>query len=762
MRNSAWLNALALLCVVALALLYANHVPPVVPASAPPTEFSAERAIEHVRAIAQRPHPTGSVDHARVLQYITTQLGALGILTSVQAAIGIGTKYPVAGEVRNIVARLHGSEPGPAVLLMAHYDGVPAAPAAGDDASGSAVLLETLRALKAGGTLRHDVIALFTDSEEVGLLGAAAFAREHPWAKDVGVILNFEARGTKGPSLMFETGAGNADVVSVLRRIGGARATSLSTAVYRALPNDTDLSEMMLLGKPAMNFAFIGGVERYHTAEDDIEHLSVGSVQDHGDQAVALAREFANGPLPRPVTSDAVFFDFPGLGIIAYPEWLAIVIAVLTLVLVLLAGVQLRRMGVTVGKDAALGATAFVFSLLVACGAAFGLATLLASLHAGFEQGGAPQWRGIYAAAAVLLTAAVVSATYALARRVASAAGIALGAMAIVCVVALGAALAAPGVSFLLTWPAFFAASASLAALVMRSSVIGFVKSSVAVTVTLFLMVPTIYLMVCVALGLDGIGASALAILTTISLWVLAPQLEAMTSRSRWMPAGLAAIGATVLVAIGLATVRTDADRPAGAALVYAVDADSQTAWFAGSGTTPAVRAWVERVAGGLPRQGNASAPVWLRRMYPASRIAQLPLADIASPTAEVFGDTSAAGMRTMTIRVRGGAGARSVVLMVEEGNADSLYVAGRVVSRARYRSQGARTTLEFISPPDTGFVIRLSLSSQGPVALGLMSRHARAGTPPGVAMPMRPSGVLPIQLGDASYVYRRVQIGSN
>ena len=145
------------------------------------------------------------------------------------------------------------------------------------------MLLETLRALRAGPQLTHDVIALITDGEEAGLLGAAAFVREHPWARDVEFTMNVEARGTKGPSLMFETGAGNLDAVRTLRRVGGGRATSLSTFVYRLLPNDTDLSETARLDKPAMNFAFIGGVNRYHTAQDDTAHLDPRSVQDHGD-----------------------------------------------------------------------------------------------------------------------------------------------------------------------------------------------------------------------------------------------------------------------------------------------------------------------------------------------------------------------------------------------------------------------------------------------------------------------------------------------
>jgi Zn-dependent M28 family amino/carboxypeptidase len=240
------------------------------------------------------------------------QLRALGLEPQLQDATGVGTRYAVAGKVQNILARMPGKTPGgQAVVLMSHYDGVPGGPAAGDDGAGTAAVLETLRALKAGQPLVHDVIALITDGEEAGLLGAAAFVREHPWAKDVGVTLNFEARGTTGRSYMFETGRGNLDVARMLRTAGDVSATSLSVTVYRTLPNDTDLSEMAVLGKPALNFAFADGVERYHTAHDDVDTLNLGSLQHHGSQMLTLASKFADGPLPPPVTGDSVIFELP-------------------------------------------------------------------------------------------------------------------------------------------------------------------------------------------------------------------------------------------------------------------------------------------------------------------------------------------------------------------------------------------------------------------------------------------------------------------
>src|SRR5207247_9627789 len=125
-------------------------------------------------------------------------------------------------------------------------------------------LPETRRALRARKRpLAHDIIALFTDGEEAGLLGAAAFVREHPWANDVAVVLNFEARGTSGRSFMFETGPGNLDAARALRSAGNATAGSVYATIYRALPNDTDLSELAVLDLPARNSPCADGWARH-------------------------------------------------------------------------------------------------------------------------------------------------------------------------------------------------------------------------------------------------------------------------------------------------------------------------------------------------------------------------------------------------------------------------------------------------------------------------------------------------------------------
>ena len=575
--SSIW-TLLGIALLTGALLLRSRATPAPVPASAPATEFSSARALAHVRAIAQRPHPTGSADNARVRDYVLAQLRALGLAPQVQEATAVGTRSPTAAHVRNVLARLPGRVPGgKALLITTHYDGVGASPAASDDGAGAAALLETLRALRAGTPLEHDVIALFTDAEESGLLGAAAFVREHPWAKDVSVTTNFEARGTEGRAFMFETGAGNLDAVRVLSTLHDVTAGSLLVTVYRMLPNDTDLSELSLLGTPALNFAFIGGVERYHTAHDDVAHLSEGSLQHHGAQMLALARAFGNGPLPRPVTGDAIFFDAPFIGIVSYPESWGLPFALLVTVLVLGFVVITARNETQWGRGLLLGAAGMLVATGVGAVVAAKLGAWITALHSATGWDGAPQWRGIYAGTLALMALATAAASWALMRRWSSALALHSGALVVWVVLVLLTTIRLPGTSYLFVWPLCAVAVAGLFAARAPDGPAALVARWVAAALAMALLVPVIQLTGGYSLPLDGPGAIAVGALVPMLAWLLAPQLEALAGERRWRPPQLFLATSVLLFVAGAVTVRRSGDHPTAENLLYltTVDADS-------------------------------------------------------------------------------------------------------------------------------------------------------------------------------------------
>lgn len=332
---------LAVLVVLAAAGLdlWTLHSPAPRPADAPPKTFSAMRAFEIVEAIAREPHPLGSEENERVRGELVRRLEALGLETRLQAPLVV-YDHPLQEETRvraawpvNVLARLEGRTDAPALALMSHYDSVPTAPGAGDAASGVATLLETARALVAADELlARDVILVLTDGEEVGLMGAQGFLWEHPWADDIGLLLNLEARGAAGPPFMFQTSPGNAGLISHFARAAPFPvASSMSMEVYRRMPNDTDATIVNAAGIPFLNFAFVDDFFRYHAGSDTPENLSLRSLQHEGDNALALVRHFGNLETIPAAERDATYFSLSPHFLVRYPAWATWVVGILAL-----------------------------------------------------------------------------------------------------------------------------------------------------------------------------------------------------------------------------------------------------------------------------------------------------------------------------------------------------------------------------------------------------------------------------------------------
>jgi hypothetical protein len=332
---------LALLAALAGGLLlawFATRTPSPRGAEAPVAAFSAARAFEDVQAIARRPHPTGSVENARVRDYLVARMRSLGLEVRVAPTLGrpssyyaerVGPRLPVT----NIVGVLPGRDrAAPALAVMAHYDSVPQGPGAGDDAAGVAAALEIARALKAGPQPARDVVFLITDGEEMGLVGAAAFfnsdlrprlAPPDPLSRRIGAVLNMEARGAGGRVHMFETGPGNGRMVAVLgEHARNPTANSLAVFIYENLMrNATDFTVTRALGLPGLNYAFVGRGVHYHEPTDTPENLDRGSLQHMGDQVLPVARALASARALPAATPNAVYSDVLGVKLLMYPAW---------------------------------------------------------------------------------------------------------------------------------------------------------------------------------------------------------------------------------------------------------------------------------------------------------------------------------------------------------------------------------------------------------------------------------------------------------
>ena len=276
---------------------YGTAEPGVVSASAPAGDFSALRAASMLGRVLgpQIPHPDGAAANRAVRTRIIATLAQMGIVAHTYRGMGcFSDKHaPLigCGTAVDIVAPVLEGQ-GKAILMVAHYDSVPAGPGAADDGSGVASLLETARALRAepGKTL-HPVIALFTNGEEFGMLGAAAYLQNPMLRRGVGIAINIEARGNQGPSLLFQTSPRASRLIGLYAHTAPSYATSsLYAEIYRFMPNDTDLTVFLSHHIRGFNFAITRRVAHYHTPLDTLAHLSRRSLQDQGDNLLGLVR----------------------------------------------------------------------------------------------------------------------------------------------------------------------------------------------------------------------------------------------------------------------------------------------------------------------------------------------------------------------------------------------------------------------------------------------------------------------------------------
>jgi hypothetical protein len=361
--------------------------PPAVRSGDADGRFSTARAMAQLDVIAQRPHPTGSAENARVRDALVEQLRSIGLQVHVQRALVTGDASAGVASfawIENVVAVLPGEQRDDALLLMSHYDSTPWAPGAADAGAGVVAVLEAARvaAATAPASRKRDLIVLLSDGEELGLFGARGFFERDPLAKRVGTVLNFESRGSRGPALMFQTGPGNADLIRILARGPAPAANSFAQEIYKRMPNDTDFTVSLAARRAGLNFAFVDGYFDYHSPTDSPRNLSPETLQHLGDQAVDATTALLTSPSPAAGGGkDLHYLNFTGKAFFFYPPWVdaaALGLATLLSVVALLRAHRTRRMKALATLRAALGtlvtlgcAAAVVWSLAAAVRAGF-------------------------------------------------------------------------------------------------------------------------------------------------------------------------------------------------------------------------------------------------------------------------------------------------------------------------------------------------------------------------------------------------------
>jgi hypothetical protein len=344
-----WLLGLAAAAIWILSF-YGQYRPTTRGPDAPAREFSAMRADAALKRLLgpERPHPAGTAENAAVQARLMSELQRLAVKADTLQTMSCYSEPRLNAVTCATVTDIIGEVvpgPGPAVILMAHTDSVAAGPGAGDDGSGVATILETIRALKARGATvgGHPILALFTDGEENAMLGASAFLADPRWRARVGVVVNLEARGNQGRSFLFQTSPGDGALIDLYAHAVPHLATSsLYAEIYKILPNDTDLTPFLQGGFTGFNFAFVGNVAHYHTPRDRRENLDPRALQQHGESALGLVTALAQNDFQQLKRNDAVYFDVLGLWLPRLPKNWALPLSLLAFAAIGLTG-WLRR-----------------------------------------------------------------------------------------------------------------------------------------------------------------------------------------------------------------------------------------------------------------------------------------------------------------------------------------------------------------------------------------------------------------------------------
>ncbi len=330
---------------------------------APLGEFSSARASLVLLDLLkeEKPHPSGSEENEKIRDLIIEKIIEMGLEPEVQSF-----ETTIKGKKEtlfNVITKMNGSNPeSQKILLSSHYDSVVEAPGAADDMHAVAATFEIMRIFSEGGKqLKHDLVIMFNDGEEIGLLGAKAFMDGHPWAKEIGYVINMEARGTSGPSLMFETSENSSKLIEIYgSSVTHPRSSSIFYEIYKRLPNGTDFLIYKKYGLKGFNFAFIGNAQNYHTENDNIKNLNFDTLQHQGQNVFQVLHALQEMNLSEiKHDSNNVYFDLIGKFFFSWPEKNNIPLSVTTMLLLYFVLMRLGQLKALTWKKLGWGSLAF-------------------------------------------------------------------------------------------------------------------------------------------------------------------------------------------------------------------------------------------------------------------------------------------------------------------------------------------------------------------------------------------------------------------
>lgn len=205
---------------------------------------------------------------------------------TVRATLEVGSSQ---GTAHNVVARPLSGECE--TVSGGHYDSVPHAPGANDNASGAAVVLELARAV-AAAELDGDHCFILFSAEEVGLQGSLFFVDQLTEQEKVQIraMLNFDVVGGGAQGIVYQ---GDADIAA---QVASLATEAGITATPGELPENfsSDHASFQTAGTPVIWFA-TPPFDFIHTPQDTIDRIDPSSLEQVATLAFLLLTDIT-GP----------------------------------------------------------------------------------------------------------------------------------------------------------------------------------------------------------------------------------------------------------------------------------------------------------------------------------------------------------------------------------------------------------------------------------------------------------------------------------
>lgn len=318
--------------------------------------FSEEAAMEHVKALTQLgPHSVGSDALELGLQYVLEAAEKIKTTAHWEVDVDVdlfhassGANILVSGlfngktlvysDLKHVVLRISPKYESEAVesaiLVSSHIDTVFSAEGAGDCSSCVAVMLELARGISqwAHG-FKNSVIFLFNTGEEEGLNGAHSFITQHPWSSSIHMAIDLEAMGIGGASAIFQAGPDPRAIenYALVAKYPSGQILAQDLFTSGVIKSATDFQVYKeVAGLSGLDFAYADNTAVYHTKNDKLKLLKLGSLQHLGENMLAfLLHTASSSQLSKMAANEkreddtAIYFDILGTYMVVFRQRLA-------------------------------------------------------------------------------------------------------------------------------------------------------------------------------------------------------------------------------------------------------------------------------------------------------------------------------------------------------------------------------------------------------------------------------------------------------